>query len=102
MAVSGRAAYMLREDADFITSGAILHLTVKNSKALPEYLTLAFNSEALRMQVERDAGGSIILDFAVTAFINLADILTPDCTSTRAAFLCAHPVSAHTSILRTL
>ncbi|MDR2789621.1 MAG: restriction endonuclease subunit S [Campylobacteraceae bacterium] len=54
-------AYMLSEDADFITSGAILHLTVKNRKVLPEYLTLALNSEAIRQQAERDAGGSIIL-----------------------------------------
>jgi restriction endonuclease S subunit len=54
-------AYMLREDADFITSGAILHLTVKNKKVLPEYLTLALNSEVVQQQAERDAGGSIIL-----------------------------------------
>jgi restriction endonuclease S subunit len=54
-------AYMLREDADFITSGAILHLTIKDKKVLPEYLTLALNSEVVQQQAERDAGGSIIL-----------------------------------------
>jgi hypothetical protein len=54
-------AYMLCEDADLITSGAILHLTVKNKKVLPEYLTLALNSKAVQQQAERDAGGSIIL-----------------------------------------
>ncbi|MDR3112753.1 MAG: restriction endonuclease subunit S [Endomicrobium sp.] len=54
-------AYMLREDADFITSGAIVHLTVNNKKVLPQYLALALNSEATRQQAERDAGGSIIL-----------------------------------------
>jgi restriction endonuclease S subunit len=52
---------MLREDADFITSGAILHLTVKSKKVLPEYLTLALNSTVVQQQAERDAGGSIIL-----------------------------------------
>jgi restriction endonuclease S subunit len=54
-------AYMVREDADFITSGAILHLTVKNKAVLPEYLTLALNSKVVQQQAERDAGGSIIL-----------------------------------------
>ena len=55
-------AYRLREDADFITSGAILHLTVKNkAQVLPDYLALALNSIAVKQQAERDAGGSIIL-----------------------------------------
>ena len=55
-------AYLLRHDLDGITSGAILHLQVKNSKeVLPEYLTLALNSKLVQMQAERDAGGSIIL-----------------------------------------
>lgn len=55
-------SYLLRDDLDGITSGAILHLKVKNSKEiLPEYLTLALNSKLVQMQAERDAGGSIIL-----------------------------------------
>jgi type I restriction enzyme S subunit len=55
-------AYLLRQDLNGITSGAILHLKVKNSKEiLPEYLTLALNSKLVQMQAERDAGGSIIL-----------------------------------------
>jgi hypothetical protein len=60
-------AYMLREDADFITSGAILHLTIKDkNKIIPEYLTLALNSKLVQMQAERDAGGSIILHWRVS------------------------------------
>lgn len=60
-------AYMLREDADFITSGAILHLKVKDkNKIIPEYLTLALNSKLVQMQAERDAGGSIILHWRVS------------------------------------
>lgn len=55
-------AYCLREDANFITSSAILHLTLKDTQTLlPEYLTLALNSQLVKMQSERDAGGSIIL-----------------------------------------
>ncbi len=55
-------AYHLRQDYNGITSGAILHLNVKDDKRiLPEYLTLALNSKVVQMQAERDAGGSIIL-----------------------------------------
>jgi type I restriction enzyme, S subunit len=55
-------AYRLREDADFITSGAILHLTVRDkTRVLPDYLTLVLNSIVVKQQAERDAGGSIIL-----------------------------------------
>jgi restriction endonuclease S subunit len=64
-------AYMLREDADFITSGAILHLTVKNKDVLPEYLTLALNSKVVQQQAERDAGGSIILHWRINEIENV-------------------------------
>ncbi len=65
-------AYMLREDADFITSGAILHLTVKDkSKVIPEYLTLVLNSKLVQKQAERDAGGSIILHWRISEIENV-------------------------------
>lgn len=55
-------AYLLRENLNGITSGAILHLKIKdNKKIIPEYLTLTLNSNLVKMQAERDAGGSIIL-----------------------------------------
>jgi restriction endonuclease S subunit len=55
-------ALVINEDLDLITSGAILHLKVKDNKeVLPQYLALALNSIAVQMQAERDAGGSIIL-----------------------------------------
>ena len=50
----------MEEDADIITSGAILHLSMKGKELLPDYLTLVLNSPIVRMQAERDAGGSII------------------------------------------
>lgn len=53
-------ACKMDEDADVITSGAILHLSVKVKDVLPDYLTLLLNSPIVRMQAERDAGGSII------------------------------------------
>jgi restriction endonuclease S subunit len=59
-------AYMLRKDGNFVTSGALLHLNVKDKKRLlPEYLTLVLNSQIIQMQAERDAGGSIILHWHI-------------------------------------
>ena len=53
-------AYKVDEPLDVITSGAILHLSIKSTKVLPDYLTLVLNSPIVRLQAERDAGGSII------------------------------------------
>jgi len=55
-------AYKVENDLDIVTSGALLHLTVKDIKAiLPDYLTLVLNSMVVQMQAERDTGGSIII-----------------------------------------
>ncbi len=65
-------AYHLRQDYNGITSGAILHLNVKNKKRIiPEYLTLALNSKVVQMQAERDAGGSIILHWRSSEIENV-------------------------------
>jgi restriction endonuclease S subunit len=53
-------AYKVEKDLNIITSGALLHLTVKSKDILPDYLTLVLNSKLTQMQAERDAGGSII------------------------------------------
>lgn len=54
-------AYKMKEDSEVITSSAILHLTVKDvNEILPDYLVLVINSSIVRLQAERDAGGSII------------------------------------------
>jgi len=68
-------AYCLSKDSNFITSGAILHLCVLDKKkVLPDYLTLALNSKLVRMQAERDAGGSIILHWRVS---EIEEVLIP-------------------------
>jgi restriction endonuclease S subunit len=68
-------AYMLRKDEDFITSGAILHLTVKDKKfVIPEYLTLVLNSFLVQMQAERDSGGSIIVHWRIK---EIEDVVIP-------------------------
>ena len=58
-------AHLLSEDLNGISSGAILHLKVKDKRVLPEYLTLVLNSFAVQMQAERDVGGSIIQHWRV-------------------------------------
>lgn len=65
-------AYHLRQDFNGITSGAILHLKIKDeTRVIPEYLTLALNSQLVQMQAERDAGGSIILHWRVSEIENV-------------------------------
>ncbi|WP_227472091.1 restriction endonuclease subunit S [Parabacteroides bouchesdurhonensis] len=53
-------AYKLEQDMNIITSGALLHLSIMDKEFLPEYLTLILNSVVVKLQAERDAGGSII------------------------------------------
>jgi hypothetical protein len=54
-------AYKVEESLDVVTSGAVLHLTVKSKKQiLPDYLTMVLNSIVVQMQAERDTGGSVI------------------------------------------
>lgn len=54
-------AYKIPDDMQIITSGALLHLTVRNTaEVLPDYLTLVLNSPVVRLQAERDASGAII------------------------------------------
>jgi restriction endonuclease S subunit len=71
-------AYMLRKDEELVTSGAILHLNVRNKKEIiPEYLTLALNSKIVKMQSERDAGGSIILHWRILEIENVVVPIIP-------------------------
>ena len=53
-------AYKMEQDSNCITSGAILHLKLKDKRVLPDYVTLVLNSIVVGLQAERDAGGSII------------------------------------------
>lgn len=65
-------AYLLTKDLDGVTSGATLHLKIKiKSDVKAEYLTLALNSKLVKMQAERDAGGSIILHWRLDEIENV-------------------------------
>jgi len=53
-------AYKVDSDIEAVTSGALLHLRITDSEVLPDYLALVLNSEAVRLQAERDSNGAII------------------------------------------
>lgn len=54
-------AYKVDSEMRVVTSGALLHLTVKNrAEILPDYLTLVLNSPVVQLQAERDSNGAII------------------------------------------
>lgn len=53
-------AYKIEKNMKAMTSSAILHLEIESDEILPDYLTLVLNSNIVKMQAERDAGGSII------------------------------------------
>ncbi len=53
-------AYVIKEPIEGIIAGGILRLKLK-TKIEPEYLALVINSIVGQMQVERDAGGSVIV-----------------------------------------
>lgn len=54
-------AYKVEKNMEAVTSGALLHLTIKDSNVvLPDYLTLVLNSPIVQLQAERDCNGAII------------------------------------------
>lgn len=54
-------AYKVEENLEVVTSGALLHLTIKETEEiLPDYLTLVLNSSVVQLQAERDCNGAII------------------------------------------
>jgi len=53
-------AYKCEKDLDAITSGALLHLSIKDTEVLPDYLTMVLNSIVVQLQAERDSNGAII------------------------------------------
>lgn len=54
-------AFKVEDDMQAVTSGALLHLRIKDTgKILPDYLTLVLNSPIVQLQAERDTSGAII------------------------------------------
>ncbi len=71
-------AYKVPEDTDVITSGAIVHLSLKTEHVLPDYLTLVLNSPAVRLQAEQDAGGSIIQHWKPSEILEVVIPVLPE------------------------
>ncbi|HAX62245.1 MAG TPA: hypothetical protein DCX95_06825 [Elusimicrobia bacterium] len=63
-------AYVLKEPVEGIVSGGIVRLKVKEDVE-PEYIALCINSLVGQMQIERDAGGSIIIHLKPEQIKNL-------------------------------
>lgn len=70
-------AYCVPQELDVITSGAIVHLSLKNDDVLPQYLTLILNSKVVQLQAERDAGGSIIQHWKPSEILDVAIPILP-------------------------
>ena len=70
-------AYKVEEPLNVITSGAILHLSLKSADVLSDYLTLVLNSPIVRLQAERDAGGSIIQHWKPSEIENVVIPILP-------------------------
>lgn len=65
-------AYYVEKDLECVTSGAILHLTIKNQAlVLPQYLNLVLNALPTKLQSQRDSGGSIIAHWKISEIENL-------------------------------
>lgn len=59
-------AYKVEEDLAAVTSGALLHLRLRDEVAvLPDYLALVLNSDIVRLQAERDTNGSVIEHWSI-------------------------------------
>lgn len=59
-------AYKVEEDMVAVTSGALLHLRLRDEVAvLPDYLALVLNSDIVRLQAERDTNGSVIEHWSI-------------------------------------
>lgn len=82
-------AYTVHEDLDMLTSGALLHLKIKNKRVLPDYLTLVLNSNVVQQQAERDGGGSIIVHWRVSEIEKvIIPILSEDIQGQISNFVC--------------
>ena len=69
-------AHFLSEQPNYITSSGVLQLIVKDENRIsPLYLTSLLNSKIVRLQCERDAGGSIINHWSVDD--EISNILIP-------------------------
>lgn len=64
-------AYVVKESVEGIISGGIVRLKLKEQNVEPEYLALCISSLIGQSQVQRDAGGSVIMHWKPDQIKNL-------------------------------
>ena len=79
-------AYVLKEPIEGIIAGGIIRLKIKEDIE-PEYLALCINSVIGQMQIERDAGGSVIVHWKPEQIKNLRIPILPKITQQKVADL---------------
>jgi restriction endonuclease S subunit len=79
-------AYALKEEIDGIIASGIIRLSLKENVEA-EYLALCINSLVGQMQIERDAGGSIIVHWKPEQIKNLLIPILPKSTQQKIADL---------------
>lgn len=70
-------AYKVTHNLNVITSSAILHLKVIVPNILPDYLTLIINSPIVKLQAERDSGGTILQHWKPSEIENVVVPILP-------------------------
>ena len=80
-------AYKVRENLTAVTSGALLHLTLKTAEILPDYLTLYLNSKLVQMLAERDTNGAIIQHWRISEIEKIPVPIIPMATQNEIAAL---------------
>jgi restriction endonuclease S subunit len=79
-------AYVLKEPTEGIIAGGIIRLKIKEDIEA-EYLALCINSVIGQMQIERDAGGSVIVHWKPEQIKNLRIPILPKITQQKVADL---------------
>lgn len=87
-------AYVLKEPIEGIIAGGIVRLKIKEDIEA-EYLALCINSVIGQMQIERDAGGSVIVHWKPEQIKNLIVPILPKPTQQKIADLVRQSHEAH-------
>jgi len=79
-------AYVIKEPIEGLISGGVLRIKLKED-AEPEYIALVINSIVGQLQVERDAGGSIIMHWKLDQVKEMQIPILPKTTQQKIADL---------------
>ncbi len=80
-------AYVVKESVEGVISGGIVRLKLREQNIEPEYVALCISSVLGQAQVERDAGGSVIMHWKPEQIKNLQIPILPKSTQEKIADL---------------